>query len=305
MIRAGGVALQSGNSLIYTLGYSDSQKGVDISEQECPVNLIMKNGKWMKSGKTIQPYIINDIINRGGNKYIVYEGSVGLCASGLVYAGIPTDGLGDTFTYNVDEDTYESTKYIFEENPGMNSFTGVMVGSTLYGYDAEDYAYKAVISSGLLKVTAPKYKYGKISGANVSRLPGNIVTLKAVANKGYYVKSFYVDGKKVSGKTKTVRLVKNQKAKASFGRYVSKITLKKNSIKLKAGKTYKIRVSVAPSNATNKAVTYKSGNTKYATVSSKGIIKAKRAGKGKTVTITVTAKDGSKKTAKCKVKIVK
>lgn len=303
--RAGGVALQSGNSLIYTLGYSDSQKGIDISKQECPVNLIMKNGKWTKSAKTIQPYILNDIINRGGNKYLVYKGSVGLCASGLVYAGIPTDGLGDTFTYNVNKDTYESTKYIFEENPGMSSFTGVMAGSTLYGYDEEDYTYKAVISSGLLKVTAPKYKCGKISGANVSWLPGKSVTLKAVANKGYYVKSFYVDGKKVSGKTKTVRLVKNQKAKASFGRYVSKITLKKNSIKLKAGKTYKLRVSVAPSNATNKAVTYKSGNPKYATVSSKGVIKTKRAGKGKTVTITVTAKDGSKKTAKCKVKILK
>lgn len=303
--RAGGLALQSGNSLIYTLGYSDSQKGIDISKQKCPVNLIMKNGKWTKSAKTIQPYILNDIITRGGNKYLVYKGCVGLCASGLVYAGIPTDGLGDTFTYNVNKDTYESTKYIFEENPGMSSFTGVMAGSTLYGYDEEDYTYKAVISSGLLKVTAPKYKYGKISGANVSWLPGKSVTLKAVANKGYYVKSFYVDGKKISGKTKTVRLVKNQKAKAAFGRYVSKIVLKKNSIKLKAGKTYKLKVSVAPSNATNKAVTYKSGNTKYATVSSKGVIKAKRAGKGKTVTITVTAKDGSKKTAKCKVKILK
>jgi len=118
------------------------------------------------------------------------------------------------------------------------------------------------------------------------------------------VKSFYLDGKKVSGKSKTIRVTKNQTAKATFGKYVTKITLNKTSIKLKDGKTYTLKAKISPSNATNKAVTYKSSNTKYATVSSKGVIKTKRAGIGKTVTITVTAKDGSKVKKTCKVKII-
>ena len=50
-------------------------------------------------------------------------------------------------------------------------------------------------------------------------------------------------------------------------------------------------------------MTYTSSNKKYATVSAKGLVKAKRAGKGRTVTITVKAKDGSGVTAKCKVRI--
>lgn len=66
-----------------------------------------------------------------------------------------------------------------------------------------------------------------------------------------------------------------------------------------------MKATVSPSNATNKAVTWKSGNTRYATVSSKGVVTMKKAGKGKTVTITATAKDGSRKKAAYKIKFVK
>ena len=179
------------------------------------------------------------------------------------------------------------------------------VGSTLYGYDDDDYAYKASISSGLVKVTAPKYKGGKVSGANVSKLPGTKVTLKAVPASGYYVRSFYVDGSKVNGRTKTIRITKNQKASVSFGRYVSKISLSRTSMSLKAGSKATLTAKVSPSSATNKQVTWKSGNTRYAEVSSKGVVTAKSAGIGKTVTITAAAKDGSGKRAVCKVKITR
>ena len=46
-----------------------------------------------------------------------------------------------------------------------------------------------------------------------------------------------------------------------------------------------------------------SSNTKYATVSKSGKVKAKQAGKGKKVTITAMATDGSGKKAKVKIKI--
>lgn len=65
-----------------------------------------------------------------------------------------------------------------------------------------------------------------------------------------------------------------------------------------AGKKVQLKATVTPSKATNKAVTWKSSNTKYATVNSKGLVTFKKNAGGKTVTITATAKDGSKKYGK-------
>ena len=66
------------------------------------------------------------------------------------------------------------------------------------------------------------------------------------------------------------------------------------------GKTAKIKVTVSPSNANNKAVTYVSSNKKVATVTSTGVVKGVKPG---TAYITVKAKDGSGKYAKCKVTV--
>ena len=303
--RAAGKAVQSGDKLVYTMGYSESQKGIDPEKQICPVNLVLKGNKWIESAQQLDMYFCSDAVKRNGNEYCVYDTSVGICSTGLIYAGQPAARLGDTFTYNVSKDKYYPTKYNFSDELFGNTFTGVTVGSTLYGYDDDDYAYKASISSGLVKVTAPKYKGGKVSGANVSKLPGTKVTLKAVPASGYYVRSFYVDGSKVNGRTKTIRITENQKASVSFGRYVSKISLSRTSMSLKAGSKATLTAKVSPSSATNKQVTWKSGNTRYAEVSSKGVVTAKSAGIGKTVTITAAAKDGSGKRAVCKVKITR
>ena len=85
----------------------------------------------------------------------------------------------------------------------------------------------------------------------------------------------------------------------------TKVTLNKKSATLRYGKSLTLKAQVVPSYATNQAVTWKSGNTKYATVSSKGVVKVKKAGIGHTVTITATAKDGSGKKATCKIKLKK
>ena len=66
---------------------------------------------------------------------------------------------------------------------------------------------------------------------------------------------------------------------------------------VKAG-TAVITATITPSNATNKAVTWKSSNTRIATVSSTGIVTFNKNAGGKKVTITATAKDGSKKYAR-------
>ena len=76
---------------------------------------------------------------------------------------------------------------------------------------------------------------------------------------------------------------------------------KKSSITLNKGSSLRLKVKVTPGNAKNKKVAYKSSNKKVVKVTSKGKIKGLKNG---TARITVTAKDGSKKKATLKVKVV-
>lgn len=85
-----------------------------------------------------------------------------------------------------------------------------------------------------------------------------------------------------SGKTATCKI--------SVTIPVSKITLSKTKATLKKGKSFTLKKTIYPSNADNKAVIWKSSNTKVATVTQAGKVTAKA--KGKAV-ISCTAKDGS------------
>lgn len=90
--------------------------------------------------------------------------------------------------------------------------------------------------------------------------------------------------------------------KVTVRQLVTKVQLNKTTLKGKVGKTYKLKAKVTPANANNKGLVWKSSNTKIAKVNQKGQVKALK--KGNAV-IKVTAKDGSKKSAKCKIKITK
>ena len=76
---------------------------------------------------------------------------------------------------------------------------------------------------------------------------------------------------------------------------VKSIKLNKTKVTLSKGKKVKLKATVAPSNATDKNVTFTSSNTKVSTVNAKGVVTAKKAGKA-----TITAKAGTKKAA-CKI----
>ena len=81
---------------------------------------------------------------------------------------------------------------------------------------------------------------------------------------------------------------------------VTDVTLNKSNITLEKGSTEKLTAIVAPTDATNKNVTWKSSNSAVASVSSTGEVTA--VGVGSAV-ITVTTKDGSY-SAKCNVTVV-
>jgi uncharacterized protein YjdB len=80
---------------------------------------------------------------------------------------------------------------------------------------------------------------------------------------------------------------------------VTGVELNKTSLDMKVGDSETLTATVAPTEATNKAVTWKSSKESVATVDSEGKVTAVAAGEA---TITVTTTDGEK-TAECKVTV--
>ena len=118
-----------------------------------------------------------------------------------------------------------------------------------------------------------------------------------------------------SGKTVTAGIAVNDYSNAAPGTYqdvvtftatvtdltvaVTGVSLNKTSTTLTVGGEETLTATVAPADATNKAVTWASDNTSVATVDSNGKVTAVAAG---TANITVTTTDGSK-TATCAVTV--
>lgn len=92
-------------------------------------------------------------------------------------------------------------------------------------------------------------------------------------------------------------------AEAKTATQVTSVKITKSTgktIKLLEGKSYQLKVKVAPSNAANKKVTYQTSNKKVATVSASGKIKAVKKGTAK---ITVASQSDKKKKATVTVKV--
>ena len=80
---------------------------------------------------------------------------------------------------------------------------------------------------------------------------------------------------------------------------VTEVTLNKSELTLEAGKSEQLTATVAPTNATNKKVSWSSDKPDIASVDASGKVTANKAGKA---VITVTSEDGGK-TASCTVKV--
>lgn len=143
-------------------------------------------------------------------------------------------------------------------------------------------------SNQTLKWTSSNKKYATVSSTGV------VTTKKKGAGKTVTIKAATQDGSKIVASYK-IKLVKHA---------VKSIKLKAKSKTVKAGKKLTIKATVKTTGKTaNKTLQWSSSNTKYATVSGKGVVKAKKAGKGKTVKITAWATDGTGKKAVIKIKI--
>lgn len=123
--------------------------------------------------------------------------------------------------------------------------------------------------------------------------PTGFITALKTGNKKSATITCYADTSKKVFSTCEVTIV----------RKVTKLKLNKTKLTIKAGKSVKLKATITPTNATQKKVTWKSSNKKYATVNSTGKVKTKKAGKRHTVTITCKTTDGSKLKKSCKIKI--
>lgn len=83
--------------------------------------------------------------------------------------------------------------------------------------------------------------------------------------------------------------------------YVEKISVNASSKNVKKGKTYQIKTTIKPKVVSPKVLSYTSSNKKIATVSSTGLVTAKKKG---TCYITVKTKDGTGLTRKIKIKVI-
>lgn len=111
-----------------------------------------------------------------------------------------------------------------------------------------------------------------------------------------------VTAKKTGKATITVKTVsggKTAECTIQVVEPVKSVKLNKQKLTLKKGKTFKLKATINPSNATNKAVTWSTSHKSIATVDKYGKVTAKKKG---TATITVKTADGGKK-ATCKITV--
>lgn len=139
-----------------------------------------------------------------------------------------------------------------------------------------------------LKWTTSNKKYATVSSKGV------VTTKKKGASKTVTIKAATKDGSNIVA-TYKIKIVKHA---------VKSIKLKAKSKTVKAGKKLTLKAIIKTTGKTaNKKLIWTSSNTKYATVTQKGVVKAKKAGKGKKVIITAMAMDGTGKKATFKINI--
>lgn len=214
------------------------------------------------------------------------------------------------------EVTWTSSDYDVADVSATGKVTGKKIGSAVITATTKDGSFKCTcrvnvvrqVKSIKLDVTGKTVEPGESFKLNYTIKPANPTNPKvkwttsnkkvATVTKDGVVKAVGKGTAKITVTTAdggftsvcTVNVVKK----------VTGVKLNRNAVTLTPSDSYKLTASVLPANATNKNVTWKSGNKKVATVDKNGVITAKRAGKA---TITVTTVDGAFK-AKCTVNVV-
>ena len=253
----------------------------------------------------------------GGNTGVSTEGENKDQPNGGAEVGGTTGGTtgGNTGVFTEGEN---------KDQPNGGSEVGGTTGSTIggnTGVSTEDQSNVGTTKIVFIKITgiSKKIAAGKTIKLKANVYPEN-ATDKRIIWKSSNPKYATVDQ---NGKVKVTKKGKNKKVtiyavaaddnevQASYiikimPKAVKKVAISAPSKTVKAGKQLKLKAIVTPNASSkniNKTVKWSSNNTKYATVTQKGVVKAKKAGKGKIVKITAKATDGSNKKKTIQIKI--
>lgn len=193
---------------------------------------------------------------------------------------------------------------IWEENKKSGTTGNNSVANTVSGQQ------KLTITGETRKVAAGKKTtlQVKTSSGTVNPLTMNWISsntkVATVSKKGVVTFKKNTGGKSV---VITATLKSNKNVKVTYKLTATKNPVTKITISgkktMKVNKSQKLKAKVRGKSGAYKAVKWTSSNKKYATVTSKGQVKALKAGKGRTVKITATALDGSGKKATFKIKL--
>lgn len=250
----------------------------------------------------------------------------GAVSDGIIIGGVSTEGAGDTFIYKTASGEWEPLGYSLFGRIGDRGVTGTVAGGRLYAqynyYSDTEENMKTTLRSipagktgySNLKATVTGRGTATVSGTGAAPTGAGTRTVTVRPLKGSYIYSI-----KTTGLSKNINKtygLPTAAAKAGFtgifpgtgnGNLTVSIGIISTKIKAKSKQTVKVgrRKLKAKTNGTVKAVRWSSGNKKYAVVNKDGSITFKKAGAGKTVRMTATAKDNKKLKKTVKVKIRK
>lgn len=285
-------AVQTGSRLFLVMGGNGTA--------DVPQTLIYNGNDWSVVPQTLTA--VEKPTNTDGKTY--YEAQTGICKKGLVIAGVNCRELGNVFTFSVSAGTWNytasDTTYARYETEG----SGTSVGDTFYmlcpSLGGFGELYGMTISSANVIVKDKSDSRRALMEGEGEYLPGQTITLQAYAVSGrYFIKYFLYNGKKYKkNKRLSVAAVKNFTVRAVTGSYVHRIRLK-HKMTIHTGQKKHLHVRILPKDAARK-VRWKSSKPQAVSVNQKGWIRGKKA--AARVIITVQARDGSGKRAKCIVR---
>ena len=208
-------------------------------------------------------------------------------------AGFPITKSGDRYTVTIPAD-FKAAGFQWISWSKLGGVSNLKRGDILLNTVAGSRHCELYL--GDLKLVGAHHDYGSSKGGDQSG--------KEISTGYYYSHPWSGVLRYDSSKASAALITVSSTYESSGTPLVRSIRIKGAKKTLKAGKTLKLTAKVSADAGADKAVKWKSSNKKYAVVTQKGKVKAKKAGRGKTVKISVSAKDGSgvKKTIKIKIK---
>jgi hypothetical protein len=325
--RANGIALVQGGKLFYVLPTKDSET-IDYQVYQ------YDGSAWSVVGTLPQALVEG---SRGGQTaeydgYAIVYGSfpsvpcaVGIDDRGILFGGASFDGAGDTFRLNTSTGKIEQLPYAFWQAVSTAEARGTVADGKLWTGAIEDlydaFEFRAIdITSGY--VTLDGVASGEGTGAIYGcghYAKGDSSEATIVAGEDSYIYSAQATGTgatfgldPVSGNVKqTVRerqkpvtttydATNDGTIEVVFGRLSTKVDAPEKLTK-KPG-TYDLGIRT---DGTIDKVSLTSSNSTYARVNKNGTVTFLKAGIGKKVTITASAKDDPSVSATCVVSIDK